>query len=164
MSKVLLVDAGNSRVKWLVADTTGGYVREPGDSGFVETGAVQTTEEIGRWADSLKQLTQEKAIDQVVLSNVLGAGWQGNLAQCLSPLRVVCPKKNQSDQLFTLYSPVGQLGLDRWFSCLAASHMTDVELNLVVSFGTATTVDAVVQSSLLPDHHKVPYVHLGGVI
>ncbi|NJM31928.1 MAG: type III pantothenate kinase [Limnobacter sp.] len=59
-----------------------------------------------------------------------------------------------------------QLGTDRWLACLAVAAQTQVPINCVASFGTATTIDAVVESpcntTATPCTKR--WEHLGGVI
>lgn len=166
MTKVLLIDAGNTRVKWRLADTSSslGLSAPKLEHNHVPTDQLKDDDFFANWAANLKSYLASHQLEKVVLSSVLGQQWLRQLTTALSPMPIVCPQKNQSQVLFTQYDPVEQLGLDRWFSSLAVGHITQAELNLVVSLGTATTVDAVVRSTLLPGKQSTPFVHLGGVI
>ncbi|WP_370261669.1 type III pantothenate kinase [Limnobacter sp.] len=107
---------------------------------------------------------------QVLLCSVLGQAFGATLAQACAqlgwPLNTLVVQPGPT--LGTRYCPASQLGLDRWAACLAVASFTSSPVNLVLSFGTATTLDAVVRADLLPQpEESTPgsaWVHWGGYI
>lgn len=126
----LLVDAGNTRIKWaLVRD------RERVQNGVLQTGR----------ADELPQcFSGIKGVRQVWVSNVagedvarhirnIGAGRYGQ-AHFVVAREMQCGVRNG-------YADPLQLGSDRWAALIAAWHLVGGSC-LVVNGGTATTIDA----------------------
>ncbi|HEX4880307.1 MAG TPA: type III pantothenate kinase [Limnobacter sp.] len=105
----------------------------------------------------------------VLLCSVLGAEFEAVLrAACKAlgwPLQVMQVRGNRL--MHTLYEQPEQLGKDRWAACLAVAASTSFKSNLVVSFGTATTLDALVHHSLVAGPLASgchTWLHLGGFI
>ena len=126
----LLIDAGNTRVKWALHD----------GRAYVASGAVETAraQEIGRaWP-------KELAAKCAIASNVAGDAVAEQLIQACSErgldLRTI---RSQSQQLgvTSSYKDPGQLGSDRW-AALIAAHRVGPGHKLVVNAGTALTIDA----------------------
>lgn len=141
----LLLDAGNSRLKWAAVDS------EP-----VPLTGVETPDEPGllRIADRLTALTDPQG---VALLNVRGQGFVGQV-------RALCARQGWPDPLIietareghgitTRYRHPERLGVDRFAAMVAARRLFAGPL-LVVDCGTAVTLDAV-------DAHGG---HLGGLI
>jgi len=127
---VLAIDAGNTRIKWGVHDGTTWRV----------TGAVETAH-----ADRLKDsLRSAKSLDKAIASNVAGAAAQGAIeALCKAadvPVRFVRSEAKQLD-VTNGYRDPSQLGTDRWVALIAAHHARPGH-KLVISAGTALTIDA----------------------
>lgn len=123
---VLLIDVGNSRVKWRCGERSGDCLTQ----------------------DSL-QLLQSWAelppFQQAWCSNVAGSAPMQNIDAVLQGLGAtahwVVPQR-QWQAFRCCYDDPSQLGPDRWLACLAAWHEQQ-RATLVVSVGTALTVDAV---------------------
>lgn len=128
--KILLIDAGNSRIKWACSDD-------------------------GRWSP-VEQLPVDMAADlnfsghayddvqQVWVSNVAGADVERHIcAACAvqhwSP-RFISSQAVQCEVHNSYLLPV-QLGSDRWAALIFAWHHVGAAC-LVVNSGTATTIDA----------------------
>lgn len=123
----LLIDAGNSRIKWAL------LIR--GQWAHLGTGVL---------ADAATDWSRLEAPARVVVSNVAGPLVQQTIIQrCadwgLTPEFIVatlhqCGVSNR-------YQQVEKLGSDRWAALIAAWHI-ERRACLVVNCGTATTVDA----------------------
>ncbi|HET7831623.1 MAG TPA: type III pantothenate kinase [Gallionella sp.] len=140
---ILLIDAGNTRIKWALVETTDGG--RGAASGALDNSAanwscsgVLPVEQAGELA---QQLAGFPEIEQVWVSNVAGE----EIAQLIRNIPAVqfhwvrareaqCGVRNG-------YSDAAQLGSDRWTALIAAWRMMGRSC-LVVSSGTATTIDA----------------------
>jgi type III pantothenate kinase len=126
----LLIDAGNTRIKWGVHD----------GRAYVVSSAVETAK--------AAMLAQAWPADLVagaaIASNVAGASVQAEIGRaCASrglSLKVIA---SVSEQLGVTngYREPGQLGPDRW-AALIAAHRAGPGHKLVVNAGTALTIDA----------------------
>jgi type III pantothenate kinase len=141
---LLLVDAGNTRVKWAA----------------IPTDALHEPDMLGRWAASgsveraqVRQLTdvwRDLKIARVILSNVAGQAMRDELGQTL--LRVLGLKPvplewfasaPQLAGIRNAYRNPAQLGCDRFASAIGARALFPDQPLIVATCGTATTVDAV---------------------
>lgn len=151
---LLLVDAGNTRIKWALVD-----------SGARGAGAL------GCWAASgsvacadVLQLAQDwrgAKIARALLSNVAGAALRDGLEQAL--LRALGPKPVPMAWFASVprlggvrnaYRDPAQLGCDRFAAAIGAHALCPDRPLVVATCGTATTVDAVTADG----------VFLGGMI
>ena len=142
----LLIDIGNTRVKWATCDDRGiGAMRAASYANWTEHDVRQHV------------LMHDTPVAEVLVSNVGGnaiarlIGDTVRAAWAVEPVFVrarafQCGVRNG-------YRQPEQLGVDRWLSVLAAYDATHAAV-CVVSVGTATTVDAVTSAG----------EHLGGVI
>jgi len=156
---LLLIDAGNTRVKWALA-TPATYA----GSGF-------NREELGNWScsgvvarDALGRLVEAwrgRRVARVVLSNVAGEDMRKQLDQLLlrafgaKPIAIEWfrPAPLLAGVRNAYRNPL-QLGADRFASAIGAHALYPGEALIVATCGTATTVDAIT-----PDG-----VFLGGMI
>ena len=130
--KLLAIDAGNSRIKWGLADVQGvqGWVRR----GVVDTSAAST---LAQALGDLPPLTR------VVASNVAGTAVRkvidGVAPHCtwVSGRVTQCGVRNG-------YADPTQLGADRWAALIGAWKIAGVGTRgvVVVNAGTTMTVDA----------------------
>lgn len=142
----LELDLGNTRIKWRLW---------LGDDEF-KTGACdyQVSDFSAQVQESLGASIQ---IEQVKLASVVTEGrLQAVLEQC-SKLCVTAPQqakvKKNCAGVRPAYSELGNLGVDRWLSMLAAFNQHNCDC-VVVGCGTAVTVDVV----------SADGQHLGGYI
>ncbi len=161
MPLFLLIDAGNSRVKWQVC-------QKQSQGGFdVITTDVVATEQLllpNQPIDWFRELSSKyPTIQHVVVASVLGLDWLQGLRHAVGSVPLLVPRVQACSVLSCPYYHNQQLGIDRWLGCLALATESTFAVNLMVSFGTATTVDAVVQSSLVQQTAS-RFVHLGGFI
>lgn len=136
---LLLIDAGNTRVKWALADGKAA----PGTwtaSGMVEHARLQ---ELGAaWSESGAQ--------RVLVSNVAGAAMRATLEQLLRDAARVDAARiewfasvPERAGVTNGYRNPAQLGCDRFASAIGAHALYPGTPLLVATCGTATTVDAV---------------------
>jgi type III pantothenate kinase len=141
---LLLVDAGNTRIKWAA----------------IPTAALHEPDMLGCWAASgsveraqVRQLTdvwRDLKIERVILSNVAGQAMRDELGQTL--LRVLGLKPVPLEWFASVpqlacirnaYRNPAQLGCDRFASAIGAHALFPDQPLIVATCGTATTVDAV---------------------
>jgi type III pantothenate kinase len=132
----LLIDAGNTRIKWAFVNAAGDWLR----SGVLPVG--QASELPSLFADS-PELLQMSALQQIWVSNVAGeevARHIRNIAagQPTRP-RFVVAQETQCG-VRNGYANAAKLGSDRWAALIAAWHLVHGKC-LVVNCGTATTID-----------------------
>jgi type III pantothenate kinase len=126
----LLIDAGNTRIKWALAEGSH-WLR----SGVVETGTPQAL---------AQQLSGLSDVREIRVSNVAGEA----VAREICALKLG-PHGAPEFLLATAscagvrntYARPAQLGSDRWAALIAAWRM-EARACLVVNAGTATTIDA----------------------
>lgn len=129
----LLIDAGNTRIKWAVVDSSGA-----GGSNWQHSGTLPVAQS-GGLSQHLAGLQQ---IRQAWVSNVAGEKVAQHIRNACAPSQphfivaqaVQCGVHNG-------YASPAQLGSDRWAALIAAWYQVRGAC-LVVNSGTATTVDA----------------------
>ncbi len=140
---ILLLDVGNSRLKWAVADAAG-----------LRFGSA--IKHAGVPAVAVKEIDLETA-ETIWVANVTGNPLGHQLAASLEIRYGVVPQfaavRPEYAGLRAAYAEPQRLGIDRWLCLLAAWSETRTAI-CVVSAGTALTFDAVDASGQ----------HLGGVI
>lgn len=143
---ILLLDVGNSRIKW-------GIIQ---DGGLVRTGAVpREGADLGslvsnEWHDIPQP-------DRIIVSNVVGKAFSSEFDELVktawkTKAVYVMPERNAFGVINAYHEP-DRLGVDRWAALIAAHHEFMGAL-YVVDCGTALTLD------LLADNGQ----HLGGLI
>lgn len=127
--KALLIDIGNSRIKWVLAE--GGLWLKQGVAGRTEWVALQ---------HAFAGLAPPH---KVLVSNVAGGeAAQHAYAACAAlgcPVEIISAKVGQCG-VRNNYERPASLGSDRWAALIAAWHQEHAAC-LVVNCGTATTVD-----------------------
>jgi type III pantothenate kinase len=130
---MLLVDAGNTRVKWALAQDGAA----PGD--WLAHGAVVHAE-----LDKLREAWSDHDVTRAIVSNVAGAALRERLAALLP---VAQPEwfsaQAELAGLRNRYRNPAQLGADRFAAALGARTLVPGRALVVATCGTATTVDAV---------------------
>jgi len=139
----LLLDVGNSRMKWGIADAAG-----------LRSGAA--IDHKGAPALAVADIKIE-TVESIWIANVTGTGYGDQLAAALEKRYGVEPRfaavQAEYLGLRAAYAQPQRLGIDRWL-CLLAAWIETRGAACVVSAGTALTFDAV------DDNGQ----HLGGVI
>jgi type III pantothenate kinase len=134
---LLLVDAGNTRIKWAAA--------QPGAAAgdWVTSGALAH--------DELPALTaqwQALPLTSVLAANVAGAAVAAKIESALAAASPAAPairwfrSQPACAGVTNGYRNPGQLGCDRFASLIGARHRYPGRALLIVTAGTATTVDA----------------------
>ena len=124
----LLIDAGNTRIKWAGVDG--------------EIWLCSGTLPVGQAGELPHQLAGLEGIRQVWVSNVAGeAVAQQIRAACVFALPCFIASQEAQCGVRNGYSSPAQLGSDRWAALIAAWHLVGGAC-LVVNSGTATTIDA----------------------
>lgn len=141
--KSLLLDIGNTRLKWALA--AGGTL-----------GASGAVEHTGKLGAAVPEIPAE-AVDSIWISNVTGEQAGRQLADALHARYGVVPRfavvESGRAGLQVAYAQPQRLGVDRWLGMLAQWSRTRRAF-CIAGAGTALTFDAVDAAGL----------HLGGVI
>ncbi|WP_343585698.1 type III pantothenate kinase [Herbaspirillum sp.] len=134
---MLLVDAGNTRIKWAVADAGGRWLHQ----GAVARG------EAASLAAAWGQLVS--GVERVCVSNVAGQALRetldGMLAQVFGAEVAIewFASVPERAGLRNGYRHPGQLGCDRFAAAIGARSLFPGQELVVATCGTATTIDAV---------------------
>jgi type III pantothenate kinase len=135
MTMLLLIDAGNTRIKWALVDP-----QQPAQ--WTASGAVPHAGLI-----ALAATWQHSGVSAAVVANVAGAALQAQLASLLQDVLGVTPhwfvSRAECAGLRNGYRDPAQLGCDRFAAMIGARTRYPAQALLVVSCGTATTIDAV---------------------
>ncbi|MEY3864487.1 MAG: hypothetical protein RIR50_769 [Pseudomonadota bacterium] len=143
---ILLIDIGNSRLKWAMASSNGDL-----DSDFIDHGSNMN--------DSPTQLTEvdplskNQTIEKIICSSVIG---ETQTLALKKHLKTIMPQASwfqmnglsAIEHLGSQYDQPEQLGADRRAMALGAHQMFPNKNLLVISAGTATTIDLIT-----PSHH-----------
>jgi type III pantothenate kinase len=141
---LLLIDAGNTRVKWALLPHAALH-RENALGSWIASGAAARAD-----ARSLGDAWRGLKIDRVLLSNVAGAAMREELEQTVAG---ACGIEPAALEWFASvaalagvrngYRDPAQLGCDRFASVIGAHALFPGQPLIVATCGTATTVDAV---------------------
>lgn len=141
----LLIDVGNSRLKWALAD----------DHGMSSESGAQAHD--GNAAAALGGMALPDPPESIWISSVAGPAAKLDLTRVCAGRWQHTPTffSSQSEQggLINAYDEPGRLGVDRWLAMLAAWNSARGAC-LVADAGTALTVDAIGATGQ----------HLGGII
>jgi type III pantothenate kinase len=138
---LLLIDAGNTRVKWA---TTGAVADDAAPLGqWSQSGSVAHAQ-LAQLADGWRAVRA----DRVIVSNVAGAVMRTQLEDLLSqalPTATVewFASTDACAGVRNGYRQPQQLGCDRFASAIGAHAMFPQQALLVATCGTATTIDAI---------------------
>ncbi|MGH8619377.1 MAG: type III pantothenate kinase [Burkholderiales bacterium] len=141
---VLLLDAGNTRLKWGLHDDTGWL--------------AQDTLDYARIADLPQAVAAHGSPDRALGANVAGERVRTTVEAALADARVAlawnAPAREQCG-VRSSYGEPAQLGADRWAAVIGARALSGAgAAAVVVNAGTAVTVDALTADG----------VFLGGLI
>ncbi|HEX7644158.1 MAG TPA: type III pantothenate kinase [Burkholderiaceae bacterium] len=136
---LLLVDAGNTRIKWALADAGPATpLAKWKSAGSVVHG------QIGSLAASWAALDASR----VLLSNVAGAAVHASLDSMLTARGLKPEWQTSQAKLAGIrngYRQPAQLGSDRFYSSIGAHALYPDMALMVVTCGTATTIDAITE-------------------
>ncbi len=140
LANTLLLDAGNTSVKWKL-----------GSSGDIHRCAAADLSKLEIWMRE-----QASGIEFIALSSVQATQWNTSLESICSELRMsiwMASSESENSGLSCGYHEPANLGVDRWLAMLALWQRRRAGF-LLVDMGTAITLDAV------DDQGR----HLGGYI
>ena len=150
---MLLVDAGNSRIKWSLLHKgkrskqfAQDYTQESAD--IILLGLLQTR---------LKQTKTEKCIRHIVLVSVLADNFMRNVEKHCQALNIslhIIRSEAEAYGVRNAYENATRLGADRFVGLITAHHLMPNQHCIIVSCGTAITIDAMTATGQ----------HLGGLI
>jgi type III pantothenate kinase len=130
---LLLVDAGNTRIKWALAEDGA----PPGE--WSASGAVAHDD-----LNHLPSSWQGAGIARVIVSNVAGQRLRDQLQLMLPPAAITWfASKAEIAGLRNAYRNPSQLGCDRFAAALGARALAPAQALVVATCGTATTIDAI---------------------
>ena len=158
----LLVDIGNSRVKWRLVDAHRDLARAPGAA---EPGGALAVDDVDRIGEPWRALP-DRGIDLALISNVAHAHVQATVVRAVlaswpaAHVELVVPTSREGG-LVNGYDEPARLGPDRWLALIGAHALLPRSSLLVCTFGTATTIDLVTVAS--PDR-AAPALFTGGLI
>ncbi len=151
---LLLIDAGNTLVKWAIAPVDALTIAH---ASWLDTGKIPHDEIADLQINWQKK--QAGQIRQVLISSVAGAAVNASLTRAIGQLRPH-PAVAWFSSVATFagvtntYANANQLGSDRFASLIGARHLYPNENLVVVTCGTATTIDTLTSEG----------VFLGGMI
>lgn len=134
---LLLIDAGNTRVKWALVEPGAGM-------GVWQASGALLHNELDALATAVMPYHPQRAW----LSNVAGAAVRTRLESLLISCGIVRHTQHwfsaraQQAGVINSYRDPGQLGSDRFASLIAARALYPTQSLLIVTAGTATTIDA----------------------
>lgn len=136
----LLLDCGNTRLKWAITSDDPECVRCMVERGVVSYDVMA----LSAWATQLQGLP----IAQVRFSSVIAPDQEESVFAALAPL-AMSPARFQvsprAGALRNAYATPDTLGVDRWAAAIGAWEVVR-ESCLVISAGTATTIDLIESS------------------
>jgi type III pantothenate kinase len=129
MTNMLLVDIGNSRIKWALSQ-----------DGMITVQGNHSHEEVTRFSEALDKLV---ALDRIIACNVAGEKGERALGAAIKRWKIA-PEWFQVSKhaggVTNCYETPERLGADRW-AALIAAHSMRLGACLVISLGTAMTID-----------------------
>ena len=130
---LLLVDAGNTRVKWALAQETAA----PGE--WIASGAALHAD-----LDTAGAGWQGQGVTRAIVANVAGIDVRERLAQLLGPIATEWfVSSAERAGLVNGYREPARLGCDRFAAAIGARALAPGRALVVATCGTATTIDAV---------------------
>lgn len=143
---VLLIDAGNSRLKWA-------WLRDgrPGDEAGIDVAALDGAPLASAWRGATA------ALYTCVAGDAVDAALRAALPSGCAVHRI--RSGEQAAGLTNLYERPAQLGADRWVALIGARTLVAGPL-VVATAGTATTVDALDEADRFLGGYILPGLHL----
>jgi type III pantothenate kinase len=143
---ILLIDVGNTRLKWAIASSNGDL-----HSDFVDQGTSMN--DASNQLAQLDQISKNQTIEKIICSSVIS---EDKTLALKKHCQIIMPKAawfqingtSAIKHLGSQYDEAQQLGADRRAMALGAHHIFADKNILVISAGTATTIDLIT-----PTHH-----------
>jgi len=138
----LLVDVGNSRIKWNRAIADSDQTQQPA-SAFAWDLELLPNLLDNNWG-SIQQVTK------IFIANVAGEKVQNIFTQWSADHWEITPQFATTTQRFgdikNGYDDFQSLGIDRWLAIIGAHYLYPAFTNIIIDCGSATTVDVVLNT------------------
>ncbi len=147
--KKLLIDAGNTSIKWCILDS--------GRLSNMQSCLYEKNPPINTFSDVLNEHLKTPEINEIVMTSVLGNKYIEDAQKHVHHAKLKFINIEASKHLagvINAYKECHKLGVDRLVAMVGAYHLDSNRVSIVVDSGTATTIDAV------DDQGQ----HLGGLI
>lgn len=148
---MLLIDAGNTRIKWAISEAVSGAMCNslPGEDDASQPPArwLRAGMVLHAYIDRLENEWQGLPVDAILISNVAGTVIAGRLAAVCgaiagAPVPEWFASTDECAGVRNAYRRPAQLGSDRFASAIAAQRLFPGQPVIIATCGTATTVDA----------------------
>jgi type III pantothenate kinase len=147
---LLLIDAGNTRIKWaLAADDGAGVAAGRMSAAWLHSGAAARAD----WAQLApiwRAAAGDGSVRRALVSNVAGAALRDQLQDALTSLQPGAAmqiewlvSRAERGGVRNAYRQPSQLGSDRFASAIGAHALFPDQALVVATCGTATTIDAI---------------------
>jgi type III pantothenate kinase len=139
----LLIDVGNTRVKWALVDDAAAMPRWDGavNAGWLASGAV-----LHAALPTLEPIWRAAGASEAVIAHVAGAAMRARLEQLLGALPALrltwFASVAAAAGVRNGYREPSQLGCDRFATLIGARALFPQQELIVATCGTATTIDA----------------------
>ena len=162
----LLIDSGNTRLKWACAAISKNTDLRSSTIFFAQ-GVIDPPIALQALEQSWQSQLAIYPLERIIIANVAGEARAQIITAVLKSIFLKSNKPLPSIEWFqssaycagvrNQYTVPEQLGCDRMAACIAAHHLVSEQNLVVVNCGTALTIDFLLQ-------HKNEVVHLGGMI
>jgi len=151
---ILLIDVGNTRLKWAIAPS-----KSDAFSGFIDQG-FSANDSLNQFSQ-FDQISKNQTIEKIICSSVTSEDKTLTLkkhCQTIMPQAAWFQINGTSaiEHLGSQYDQAQQLGADRRAMVLGAQQMFPGKHIMVISTGTATTIDFIT-----PTHHLGGWIFPG---
>lgn len=141
----VLLDVGNSRLKWRLAPRAAAHERAR-SAGAVRAGGSFTLESLRRSSRPLMQVLRRGGPEtNIYVCNVAGPGVERTIRQAAAAARLRAPRFIRTTAsaagVVNGYVEAWRLGVDRWVALIGAHHRYARRNLCLVSIGSAMTID-----------------------
>ncbi len=160
----LLIDIGNTNTKWLLVEENkllhDVSITLETPVKFYSNFSLNQTKNFAIMLDEIDNLKYcgIKNISKIAISNVNNQEYldillnifknAGIESECIK----ICKTSYKYANVFNNYKQPDKLGIDRWLSIIATDYLYPKEVNIVISCGTATTIDFIINSQFIGGH------------
>lgn len=153
---ILLIDAGNTRIKWALTEADGGL------SKWITSGSIGQSD-VAQLEDGWRRLT----VTEAIIANVAGQEIGEALKQVLARIGSEAPvpttwlaSQAQAGGVRNSYRHPAQLGSDRFASAIGAHALFPDTALLIATCGTATTLDSLTADGVFTGGMILPGLRL----
>jgi type III pantothenate kinase len=143
---LLVIDAGNTKIKWALAETSACVSPESLANLWAQQGTF-AHDEVGEMRNAMRFLSRF-AITRITVANVAGTSTRLALTEAMNTFFPQVSKEwfvssAERAGVKNSYRQPAQLGCDRFATAIAAHALYPNESLIIATCGTATTIDAV---------------------